>query len=498
MELEVSKKSHKILTLNTIAFTVCFAAWMFNGVLIVFLSSNSVYNWSATEIGWLIGIPVLTGSLFRLPLGILTDKFGGKFVFGFLLIFCAIPMYLVGMADSFLGFALCGLGFGMSGTSFAVGIAFTSVWYPKKWQGTALGIFGAGNAGAALTTYFAPKLLNSLTNNGANLEGWRELPAYYAIMLLIMGLLFLFFAENKKPASSNKTIRKMLVPLKNVRVWRFGVYYFLVFGCFVALAGWLVNYYLNNYEISLATAGLFATLFALPGGVIRALGGWLSDKFGARRVMYWVLFTSTACSVFLFFPKMEVITAGPGIIAKTPGIVQSITASEIVVGSTTYPVNSIKKEIKTGDGDILLLPSKTVWQEVIVKVGDKVNRKQTIAKGKTKIFFQANIYIATVIIVLLGVVWGIGKAAVYKHIPEYFPEEVGVVGGLVGVLGGLGGFISPIIFGYLLNFTGLWTSMWFYLAAISLFCLIWMHRVIKNMLDEETPHLNDHFEHKNA
>jgi len=210
--------------------------------------------------------------------------------------------------------------------------------------------------------------------------------------------------------------------------------------------------------------------------------------------MYWVLSVSTACSVLLFFPQMEMTSAGPGIIAKAPGIVTSVSNDEIVVGTTNYKIKKVKKEKKVTIDDILVLPTKNVWQEVLVKVGDKVKRKQTIAKGYTKIFFQANIYIATFLIVLLGIVWGIGKAAVYKHIPEYFPEEVGVVGGLVGVLGGLGGFFSPIIFGLLLNFTGLWTSMWFYLAGLSLFCLIWMHRVVTKMINDETKHLKNKFE----
>src|SRR6056297_2995493 len=224
-----------------------------------------------------MGIPVLTGAIFRLPAGMLTDKFGGKPVFGILLLTCAIPMFLLSKADSFLTFALCSFGFGLAGVSFSIGIAFTSVWYPRERQGTALGIFGAGNAGAALTTLLAPTLLNRLTDHGTYLEGWRQLPVYYAIMLAAMGVLFFLLAENKKPASSTKTVVQMLKPLGDVRVWRFGLYYFLVFGCFVAFAQWLVPYFVNVYHLPLVTAGLFASAFSLPSGLIRALGGWLSD-----------------------------------------------------------------------------------------------------------------------------------------------------------------------------------------------------------------------------
>ncbi len=156
MREAATAQSHKALFLSTLAFTVCFAAWMLNGVLVTFLSANQVFDWAPVEIGWLMGIPVLTGSVSRLPAGMLTDKFGGKPVYGMLLLLCAVPMYLLSYADSFLGFALWSFGFGLAGVSFAIGIAFTSVWYPKASQGTTLGIFGAGNAGAALTTLFAP------------------------------------------------------------------------------------------------------------------------------------------------------------------------------------------------------------------------------------------------------------------------------------------------------------------------------------------------------
>jgi NNP family nitrate/nitrite transporter-like MFS transporter len=131
------------------------------------------------------------------------------------------------------------------GTSFSIGIAYTSVWYPKNWQGTALGIFGAGNAGAAVTTLMAPSLLNKLTHSGTLLENWRILPKIYAVSLLIMGIIFLIFTENKKSNQAQKSLTKLLAPLKQVRVWRFGLYYFLVFGCFVALSQWRGPYYLN-------------------------------------------------------------------------------------------------------------------------------------------------------------------------------------------------------------------------------------------------------------
>jgi len=487
MQETATGKSHKALFLNTLAFTVCFAAWMMNGVLVTFLSANQVFDWGPVEIGWLMGIPVLAGSVFRLPAGILTDKFGGKPVYGTLLLLCAVPMYLLSYADSFLTFALCSFGFGLSGVSFSIGIAFTSVWYPRANQGTALGIFGAGNAGAALTTLFAPTLLNDLTDHGANIEGWRTLPILYAAMLVVMGVLFFVFSENKKPATSRRRVAEMLHPQKDVRVWRFGLYYFLVFGCFVAFSQWLVPYFVNVYYVSLVTAGILAALFSFPSGVIRALGGWMSDKLGARRVMYWVLGSSVLISFMVTVPKMEIYSPGKGVMAKAGGTVTEVSEAFVVVDSRRYSLVERSTAAGYGEDGVLVFPNKDAWQEPAVKVGQEVARKELLAKGVTRIYFQANVWIFAGLVILLGSIWGIGKAAVYKHIPDYFPEEVGVVGGMVGVLGGLGGFFCPIIFGYLLEWTGLWTSCWMFMLALSAASLLWMHKVVRDMLNEKHP-----------
>jgi len=494
MQNQATATSHKVLFLNTFAFTVCFAAWMLNGVLVTFLVTNQIFDWGPVQVGWLMGIPVLTGSLLRLPAGMLTDKFGGKPVYGALLFICAVPMFLLSYANDFTSFALCSFGFGLAGVSFSIGIAFSSVWYPKKNQGTALGIFGAGNAGAALTTLCAPTILNRLTDNGANVEAWRLLPKYYAVILVVTGVLFLIFATNKKPASSSKNLKQMLSPLKDMRVWRFGLYYFLVFGCFVAFSQWLVPYFVNVYYMPLVTAGLLAACFSLPSGVIRALGGWMSDKYGARKVMYWVLGTSTLISLLLIVPKMDIYSPGQGVMAKRSGVITETRGNQIKVDAKAYAVIERQHTLNESNDRMLVFPTKEIWQESVVEVGQKVKRKELLAKGVTRIHFQANVWIFAVLVILLGSIWGIGKAAVYKHIPDYFPEEVGVVGGMVGVLGGLGGFFCPIIFGYLLKGTGLWTSCWMFMFLLSFVCLWWMHTVISRMMRTKLPESADKIE----
>jgi NNP family nitrate/nitrite transporter-like MFS transporter len=232
--------------------------------------------------------------------------------------------------------------------------------------------------------------------------------------------------------------------------------------------------------------GLFATMFSLPSGVIRAFGGYLSDKFGARKVMYWVLSSSVILSALLMVPKMEIVTTGPGVLATKKGTITSISDQKIKIGETDFAVTQ-KKEITT---ESTIFPTSTSWQQVVVQQNQTVKKKELLAKGITVIKFDANMWVFLVLVILIGISWGIGKAAVYKHIPEYFPTEVGVVGGMVGMIGGLGGFFGPIIFGYLLTATGIWSSSWIFILLLSAICLIWMHITITKMMNEKQPELS--------
>lgn len=494
------KRSIQVLTLNTIAFTICFAVWTMNGVLVTYLVDQGVFQWDKAMIGWLIGIPVLTGSIMRLPVGVLTDKYGGRIVYGVLMLVAAIPTFLLGYATTYEHFILGSLGFGLSGAAFAVGIAYTSVWFRKERQGTALGIFGMGNAGSAITSLGAPNLLRYLTDNNQNLEAWRMMPKLYAATLIVMALVFFVFTHSKKVEhGQGLTLAQRLKPLKYPRVWRFGLYYFVVFGGFVALAQWLIPYYVSGYAMSIATAGFMASIFSLPSGVIRALGGWLSDKYGARAIMYWVFGSCLVCFVLLCVPRMDIESPGQGIMADKGGIVTEVSVDKVVVGGKTYALLPKQDPDSKGwDEGTLVLPTFTFWQEPVVNVGDKIVKKQLLAIGTTHIYFQANVWIFTFLVFVVGIMMGIGKAAVYKFIPEYYPKEVGVVGGIVGVIGGLGGFVCPIIFGYLLKATGIWTTAWMFFFIVTLICHVWMYFTVRKLMREKVPTLSRQIEDKDG
>lgn len=411
-------EQYRALTLSTVAFTVCFAVWTIFSIIGVRIQQE--LGLSETQFGLLVATPVLTGSISRIFLGIWTEQFGGRLVYTLQMLITALCVYLLSFVQTYELFLLAALGVGLAGGSFIVGIAYTSAWFEKEKQGTALGIFGAGNVGAAVTNFGAPFLLIAL--------GWQQTAIVYAIVLTVMAVVFFLFArEDPATAARKREGRKpnsawmQLEPLKYVQVWRFSLYYFFVFGAFVALASYLPRYYVGAYGVDIALAGTFAALYSLPGSVFRALGGWMSDRFGARAVMYWTFIASLVCLFFLAYPETRYIVQGK-------------------------------------DGPIAFSLALPLWAAVLLTV-------------------------------VLGFFMSLGKAAVYKHIPVYYPNHVGSVGGLVGMIGGLGGFFLPIVFGIVLDFTGVWTSSYMVLFVLVAVSLTWMHFAIRRMERRRLPQL---------
>lgn len=404
--------------MSTLAFTVCFAVWTIFSIIGVRIKQE--LGLSETEFGLLVATPVLTGSISRIFLGVLTEQYGGRIMFPIQMVTTAIAAFLLSMANSYALFLLAALGVGLAGGSFIIGIAYVSRWYESKAQGTALGIFGVGNMGAAVTNFGAPFLVVAF--------GWQQTAQIYAGVLVVMALIFWVFTkddpvlrEQRRTGAKPPSALMQLEPLKNIQVWRFATYYFFVFGAFVALASWLPRYYVGAYGLDLQTAGMLAAAYSLPASIFRALGGWMSDKWGARFVMYLTFIVSLVCLFILSYPD------------------------------TTYIVQGI-------DGPI----------EFSFGIG--VPLFATMACG-------------------LGFVMSLGKAAVYKHIPVYYPHHVGAVGGLVGMIGGLGGFILPILFGVMNDMTGVWTSCFMLMFVLVLVSTIWMHVAIVRMDRRRIPEL---------
>jgi NNP family nitrate/nitrite transporter-like MFS transporter len=406
------------LSISTVAFTVCFAVWTIFSIIGVQIKQQMGLN--DTEFGLLVGTPILTGSLIRLILGIWTDQYGGRLVYTAVMVSAAGATWLLTWADSYPEFLVAALGVGIAGGSFAVGVAYVSKWYPGQKQGTALGIFGMGNVGAAVTKFLAPFVMVAY--------GWQTVAQLWAAALLVMAAIFWFstqdepaLAERRRAGARPEPIRAQLAPLAKLQVWRFSLYYFFVFGAFIALALWLPRYYIGVYGLDITTAGLLGALYSIPGSIFRVLGGVLSDRYGARRVMYWTFFGCVVCTFLLSYP------------------------------ATHYVVDGIRGPIEF-----------------------------TIALGFVPF---------TVLTFALGFFMSLGKAAVYKHIPVYYPNHVGSVGGVVGMIGGVGGFVLPIAFGAMNDLIGVWTSCFMLLFALVSIALTWMHFAILRMERRRLPEL---------
>ncbi|TNC75011.1 NarK/NasA family nitrate transporter [Rubellimicrobium roseum] len=394
--------------MSTTAFTVCFAVWTIFSIIGIRIKED--LGLSETAFGLLIGVPVLSGSLVRLVLGIWTDRFGGRIVYTATMLSAALATALLSFAQTYPQMLLAGLGVGLAGGSFAVGVAYVSRFYPAGKQGTALGIFGVGNVGAAVTKFVAPFVLVAY--------GWQTVALVWAAALAVMAVVFWLTTEDdpvirarrKGEVPPPRPFLKEFEPLRDLRVWRFSLYYFFTFGAFVALALWLPRYLVGVYGFDIATAGLIGAAYSIPGSIFRAYGGVLSDRIGARKVLWWTLAVSGLCTLVLSTPST--FAAPDGSVAAT--------------ATLAWPL------------------------------------------------FMAVTFV-------LGFFMSLGKAAVYKHIPAYYPGNVGAVGGLVGMIGGLGGFVLPLAFGALKDTTGLASSCFMLLFVLIAACFAWMTATVRRL-----------------
>ncbi len=232
----------RVLVLSTAGFTLMFAVWLMFGILGKPISAE--FGLSEVQLSWIIAAAVLNGSLWRLPAGMITDRIGGRKVMTFLLLGSAVPAYLVSRADSYAMLLVLAFFVGFAGNSFSSGIAWNSAWQPRRHQGFALGVFGAGNVGASVTKFVGPPLIAGTTVGATYLGifpgGWRFVPVLYAVLLVFMAAATWFLAphEDRAPGAS-QPLAQQLTPLKQLRVWRFALYYVAFFGAYVALAAWL-------------------------------------------------------------------------------------------------------------------------------------------------------------------------------------------------------------------------------------------------------------------
>ncbi len=394
-----SYKRYSVLVSSTWSFTVCFMVWMMLAVVGIPVKKQLGLN--ETEFGILAALPVLSGSLIRVPLGIWTDKYGGRIVMFILMLLTVPAIFMMKFADAYWQFLIIGLFMGLAGGTFSVGTPYVARWFPKEQQGLAMGVFGAGNAGSAVNKFLAPALIAYGT--------WHFVPTVYAAIMLGTAILFWFTSYDNPAhrASNSVTLKEQLLLLKDPGVLRYSQYYSVVFGGYVALALWMTKYYIDEYGLTMQSAAFLAACFSLPGGVLRALGGYFSDKFGAYKVTWGVMWVLWVCFFILSYPQTDLVI-----------------------------------HAKTGDINLHL---------------------------------GLNVVVFTILMFVAGIAMAVGKASVFKFVADDYSSNIGAVSGAVGLAGGMGGFLLPIMFGGLLDLTGVRSTAFMLLYGCVCVSLVWMH-----------------------
>ena len=294
--------SGRALFLSTTAFAVSFAVW---GLLAALAPTfTQLYNLSATQKSVMIAVPVLLGSVGRLFAGMAADRLGGRNVMAGLLVFSAIPAIAIGFSTSFNQLLLFGLLLGVAGTTFPVGIGFTSRWFAPEKQGTALGVYGMGNIGQSIAVFFAPVL-------AASLGDWRTVFFIFAAAALIWGGVFFAFAKNDASTVRPKSLTESLAPLKTSRTaWVLSLFYFLTFGGFVALSLYMPTLLREIFNLTPTDAGARTAGFVVLATLMRPLGGSLADKFGGAKVLVIVFVAIALLAPLLSFNSIVPFTIG--------------------------------------------------------------------------------------------------------------------------------------------------------------------------------------------
>ncbi|MBK9316568.1 MAG: NarK/NasA family nitrate transporter [Acidobacteria bacterium] len=367
------------LILATGAFAVCFAVFGSVSAMMPILKKD--LGLDPIQVSTALAIPVLLGSLGRIPLGMLTDRYGGRIIFSLVMAFSFISAMLMGFVETYWELVACGFFLGIALASFSVGVGFVSGWYPPQRQGYALGVYGAGNIGQSLAAFGSPVLAAAL---GFKWGFWT-----FGILLLGWMIFFVLKARNAPRRTPVKSFGEIIKPLKDSKSWLLSLYYFLTFGGFVAMAIYLPVFLTEMFKLTPGDAGARTAGFVVLATFMRPVGGILADKVGGRRILLWVFPITAAMAIFLACPSMITFTIG------ALGMAAAI---------------------------------------------------------------------------------GLGNGAVFKLVPEYFPNAVGAVTGLVGAAGGLGGFFPPLVLGTIRKSTGTFTLGFVLLGLFALLCLAVAYR----------------------
>jgi NNP family nitrate/nitrite transporter-like MFS transporter len=364
------------LALQTISLAISFMVWVLISSLLPYIKADVPLT--SNQLAWVTAIPVILGSLLRIPLGFFTKRFGSRsmFVAGFIILI--IPVTYLSYSRTFFDLMISGFLLGLGGAAFSIGVTSLPKYFSREKQGTVNGIYGVGNIGTAVTSFSAPILANAM--------GWQTTVRCYLLLLAVFIVVFLILGDRKEEKAKVAFFGQFGKVYKSQKLWFFCLFYFITFGSFVALTLYLPNFFVNQFSLDKVDAGLRTAGFIVLATLMRPIGGLLSDRFNPYTVLTYVFAGLTVSGILLSIGmKMPLFTVG--------------CLSVAVCG-------------------------------------------------------------------------GIGNGAVFKLVPYHFPNEIGIVNGIVSAAGGLGGFFPPLILTVLFGVTGHYAIGFMALSEAALASLI--------------------------
>lgn len=260
-------------------FDFCFAIWVLNGAMAPFISEQ--FHLNPAQKGLMLSVPVLSGALFRFPLGISSQYIGRKraAILSMLLVMAGLA-YGYFFVDTYREVLLLGIPLGIAGASFGVALSLGSDWFPPQHKGLAAGIAGAGNSGAVLAQLFAPPL--------AQKYGWQSVYGL-SVFFMLLPLIFMFLFAKEPPSVERKKLRDYLKVVVEKDAWIFNLIYIITFGGYIGLTAFLPTFFHDQYGIAKTDVGKYAATITIMASILRVAGGWAADKFGGIRLLGGVL-----------------------------------------------------------------------------------------------------------------------------------------------------------------------------------------------------------------
>ena len=299
------------LPLQTFSLVIGFMVWVILSSLMSYIKQDITLT--PGQISWITAVPVILGSILRVPIGYWTNRFGARWIFLISLLFLLLPVYYLSLADSFFDLILSGLLLGVGGAIFSAGVTSLPKYYPKERHGFVNGIYGVGNIGTAITSFGAPII--------ADMVGWQATVQFFLIPLLLFAVLNFLFGDRNEPKVQTSLKKQIEGVYRNSKLWFLSIFYFLTFGSFVAFTVYLPNFLVSEFGLSEVDAGMRTAGFIALATFIRPVGGWLGDRFDPFKVLMLVFAGLTISGVILSFsPTITLYTIGSLTVAFCAGI----------------------------------------------------------------------------------------------------------------------------------------------------------------------------------